>query len=65
MLCRLDNLTEDTMKETPQTKLQAAYSALRLANGDVTAAKAYTAGLRIRISARTWAKAIDAYRLVH
>ena len=53
------------MKETPQTKLRAAYSALRLANGDVTAAKAYTAGLRIRISARTWAKAIDAYRLVH
>jgi hypothetical protein len=37
---------------------------LAISSGDVTAAKAYAAGLRVRISARTWYKAIEAHRLV-
>jgi len=56
--------TEDIMKDTDKTKLQTAFDCLRLSSGDVTAAKAYAAGLRVRISARTWYKAIEAHRLV-
>lgn len=51
------------MRDTERTKLQTAFDCLRLASGDVTAAKTYAAGLRVRISARTWYKAIEARRL--
>ena len=43
-------------------KLQIAYDAIRFTGGDVSAAKATVAkAFQIRISARTWAKAFDAW----
>jgi hypothetical protein len=42
------------------TKLQHAFNALRAAHDDVSEAKRMTAEQGIRISARTWSKAIDA-----
>jgi hypothetical protein len=44
---------------TKLTKLQAAFNALRDANGDVSRAKILTATRGVRISARTWNKAIQ------
>jgi hypothetical protein len=47
------------MKTTKLTKLQAAFNALRDANGDVSRAKILAAARGVRISARTWNKAIQ------
>jgi hypothetical protein len=44
------------------SKLQRAFDALRAAHDDVSAAKAAVAKTGVRISARTWAKAISARR---
>ena len=46
------------------TKLQLAFDALEFANGNVSKAKAIIAESGVRISARTWHKAITA-RLSH
>lgn len=54
----------DAAHKRDRTKLQTAYDCLRLSSGDVCAAKAYAAGLRVSISARTWAKAIDYRRMI-
>ena len=46
------------------TKLDLAFDALEFANGNVSKAKAIIAESGVRISARTWHKAITA-RLAH
>jgi hypothetical protein len=49
-------------QEKQKPKLDIALHALRAYVGDVANAKRSTAATGVRISARTWAKAIDTYR---
>lgn len=60
----LETRLDAANKRTARSKLQTAFDCLRLSSGDVCAAKAYAAGLRVSISARTWAKAIEARRII-